>query len=71
MTASMQGLVEEAKLDSFYMPYYAPSTEELRCEIAREGSFAIDHLEPFGPDYNYYGGGEGRAQISGEEWRRW
>ncbi|KAF8405266.1 hypothetical protein HHK36_010167 [Tetracentron sinense] len=42
-----KGLIEEAKLDSFNLPYYAPSAEEVKRIIQTEGSFKIDRLESF------------------------
>ena len=41
----MQGLIEEEKLDSFNMPVFGPCLEEVRSEVAREGSFQIERLE--------------------------
>ncbi|KAK9283861.1 hypothetical protein L1049_012115 [Liquidambar formosana] len=40
-----QGLVDEEKLDSFNVPYYMPSLEEVQALVEREGSFAIEKLE--------------------------
>ncbi|XP_058071329.1 probable jasmonic acid carboxyl methyltransferase 2 [Magnolia sinica] len=40
-----QGIVEEAKADSFNMPVYLPSIQELRGVIEKEGSFHVDQLE--------------------------
>ncbi|KAL6012539.1 hypothetical protein ACLOJK_003028 [Asimina triloba] len=42
-----EGIVEEAKADSFNLPYYPPSTEEVKSVIEREGSFGINRLETF------------------------
>lgn len=42
-----QGLVEEAKLDKFNLPLYAPSTKELKQIIEKEGSFKLLQLETF------------------------
>ncbi|XP_010255758.1 PREDICTED: salicylate carboxymethyltransferase-like [Nelumbo nucifera] len=42
-----EGLVEEAKLDCFNLPYYTPSAQEIRDTIQMEGSFRIDSLETF------------------------
>jgi jasmonate O-methyltransferase len=36
-----QGLIEEEKLDSFNIPYYGPSVEELRSIVEVENSFEI------------------------------
>ncbi|KAH9317735.1 hypothetical protein KI387_019504, partial [Taxus chinensis] len=40
-----QGLIEEEKLDSFNIPYYGPSLEELKQEVQKQGSFTIVGLE--------------------------
>ncbi|KAL6007158.1 hypothetical protein ACLOJK_032654 [Asimina triloba] len=42
-----EGIVEEAKADSFNVPYYPPSTGEVKSVIEREGSFDIDCLQTF------------------------
>ncbi|KAG9444281.1 hypothetical protein H6P81_015621 [Aristolochia fimbriata] len=41
----LMGLIEKEKLDGFNMPYYAPSGEELREAIEKEGSFDVNHLD--------------------------
>lgn len=53
---TLQGHVEEEKVDSFNAPYYAPCAEELRLEVQKEGSFIINRLEAFEIDWD--GGGE-------------
>ncbi|KAL6995713.1 jasmonate O-methyltransferase [Sarracenia purpurea var. burkii] len=52
MTMASEGIIEEEKIDSFNVPYYAPSPEELTCVIQKEGSFVIDHLEAFEMDWD-------------------
>lgn len=52
----MQGLIEEKKVDSFDAPYYAPSPEEVKFGIYKEGSFILDRLEMFEIDWD---GGDG------------
>ncbi|KAA8539627.1 hypothetical protein F0562_026319 [Nyssa sinensis] len=42
-----QGLIAEEKLDSFNVPYYISSPEEVQDIVKREGSFAIERLETF------------------------
>ncbi|KAL5752617.1 hypothetical protein ACOSQ2_023124 [Xanthoceras sorbifolium] len=42
-----EGLVEAAKVDSFDIPYYTPSEEEVREIVEKEGSFNLDKLEIF------------------------
>ncbi|XP_030459203.1 probable jasmonic acid carboxyl methyltransferase 2 [Syzygium oleosum] len=66
MAMASKGLVEETKVDSFNAPYYAPSTEELKSEITREGSFTIDYLETFEASWDYFGCGEEYVPFSGE-----
>ncbi|KAJ6791218.1 salicylate carboxymethyltransferase-like [Iris pallida] len=40
-----QKLVTEEKLDSFNLPFYAPSTQELEDQVHREASFTIDSMK--------------------------
>nr|UMB49606.1 salicylic acid methyltransferase [Lantana camara] len=40
-----EGLIEEEKLHSFHTPQYTPSPAEVRKEVEKEGSFAINHLQ--------------------------
>eukprot|EP00257_Ricinus_communis_P012321 XP_002534362.2 probable caffeine synthase 3 [Ricinus communis] len=42
-----EGLIEESKLDSFNIPLYAASAEEVKNVIEAEGSFNINRLESF------------------------
>ncbi|XP_059666384.1 probable caffeine synthase 4 [Cornus florida] len=42
-----QGMVGEEKLDSFNVPHYTSSLEELQDIVEKEGSFAIERLEKF------------------------
>ncbi|KAJ0112243.1 hypothetical protein Patl1_01824 [Pistacia atlantica] len=42
-----KGVVEESKLDTFNIPMYAPSLEEVRHVIQREESYYINLLETF------------------------
>ncbi|KAK7374342.1 hypothetical protein VNO80_07772 [Phaseolus coccineus] len=41
----LEGLIEEEKLDSFNIPVYEPTVEEIRHVIQEEGSFFIQQLE--------------------------
>ncbi|XP_055811997.1 probable caffeine synthase MTL3 [Solanum dulcamara] len=43
----IEGLIEEAKLDMFNLPLYAPSIKEIKQIIEKEGSFKILQLETF------------------------
>ncbi|CAN0875009.1 Probable jasmonic acid carboxyl methyltransferase 2 [Linum grandiflorum] len=47
ITMVADGLTNEEKLDSFNAPYYAPSADEVRAEVEREGSFYVDRVEAF------------------------
>lgn len=47
----MQKLIEERKLDSFNIPSYCPTTEEIRQIIEEEGSFDIQRLETIRTDW--------------------
>ncbi|CAK9151469.1 unnamed protein product [Ilex paraguariensis] len=42
-----QGEIEEEKLDSYEIHFYAPSRDELEEEVRRESSFIMDRLEMF------------------------
>ncbi|CAM0878876.1 unnamed protein product [Alopecurus aequalis] len=44
-----EGLIDKAKLDSFYLPVYGPSDEELREIIQEEGSFSITEMRVHDP----------------------
>lgn len=39
-----KGLIDEERLDSFYIPVYGPSEKELREIVEAEGSFSIDKM---------------------------
>ncbi|XP_068489142.1 3,7-dimethylxanthine N-methyltransferase 1-like isoform X2 [Phaseolus vulgaris] len=41
----LEGLIEEEKMDSFNIPVYEPTVEEIRHVIEEEGSFFIQQLE--------------------------
>nr|ABU88887.2 S-adenosyl-L-methionine:salicylic acid carboxyl methyltransferase [Chimonanthus praecox] len=42
-----QGLIEEEKVDSFNLPQYTPSPEEVKSLVVSEGSFLIHRLETY------------------------
>lgn len=50
---SLQGLVEEEKVDCFNIPNYMPSPEEVKNEVLKEGSFSIDKCEVSRIDWNF------------------
>ncbi|KAI4331414.1 hypothetical protein MLD38_029604 [Melastoma candidum] len=43
----LRGKVEQEKLNSYEVPFYAPSMDEVEREIAREGSFEMTEFEMF------------------------
>ncbi|CAH8354177.1 unnamed protein product [Eruca vesicaria subsp. sativa] len=45
-----EGIVSASKVDSFNMPFYDPSKEEVKEVIEKEGSFEINDLEIHGFD---------------------
>ncbi|XP_042503615.1 benzoate carboxyl methyltransferase-like [Macadamia integrifolia] len=48
-----EGLIEEAQVDSFNLPFYMPSRKELEDIVCAEGSFYLDQLDIF--DVNWDG----------------
>ncbi|ONK60751.1 uncharacterized protein A4U43_C08F22170 [Asparagus officinalis] len=42
-----QDLVEQEKVESYNVPFYAPSPAEIEDEVEKEGSFSIDYIEPY------------------------
>ncbi|XP_044346408.1 salicylate/benzoate carboxyl methyltransferase-like [Triticum aestivum] len=44
-----EGVIDKAKFDSFYVPFYEPSDKELREIIQDEGSFSISEMRVHGP----------------------
>ncbi|XP_047168376.1 loganic acid O-methyltransferase-like [Vigna umbellata] len=45
MDLSKEGLFDECEVDSFNFPYYAPSPEEMRKVIEKNGRFSIERME--------------------------
>ncbi|NP_001289539.1 S-adenosyl-L-methionine:benzoic acid/salicylic acid carboxyl methyltransferase 2-like [Nicotiana tabacum] len=41
----VEGLIEEEKVDSFNIPQYTPSPEDVKYAVEKEGSFTINQLE--------------------------
>ncbi|XP_024178614.1 S-adenosyl-L-methionine:benzoic acid/salicylic acid carboxyl methyltransferase 2-like [Rosa chinensis] len=50
----LDGLIEEKKLDTFNMPYYASTADEVKEVIEAEGSFILQNLETFRNDWDCY-----------------
>nr|GMD74767.1 salicylate carboxymethyltransferase-like [Ipomoea batatas] len=47
-----KGLVEDERLNSFNLPFYAPSLKEVKMVVEKEGSFSINVLEGFTLDFS-------------------
>ncbi|CAN1835544.1 Probable jasmonic acid carboxyl methyltransferase 2 [Linum perenne] len=58
------GYINEEKLDSFNAPYYAPSGDEVRAEVEKEGSFSVDKIEAFEVEWD--GGRDVTMETRGE-----
>ncbi|GLJ12057.1 hypothetical protein SUGI_0183050 [Cryptomeria japonica] len=43
----IQGVIEEDKRDSFNLPFFSPSSLELRAEVEKEGSFTVKRIDYF------------------------
>ncbi|XP_048234220.1 S-adenosyl-L-methionine:benzoic acid/salicylic acid carboxyl methyltransferase 3 [Ricinus communis] len=50
----LEGLIKKEKMESFNLPYYAPTTEEIKKVIDAEGSFTLQRLEVFKMDWDAY-----------------
>ena len=40
-----QEMIDEEKVDTYNVPFYAPSAREIEDEVHREGSFTIDYIQ--------------------------
>jgi hypothetical protein len=49
-----QGLVEREKLESFNLPLYGPSIDEVKAVIALNKLFGIDHIQLFESNWDPY-----------------
>ncbi|KAL9240156.1 hypothetical protein vseg_014406 [Gypsophila vaccaria] len=47
-----QGLIESEKLDSFEIPFYPPTEEEVKSIIKSEGSFQVHRIQNFTVDWD-------------------
>uniref|UniRef100_A0ACD5WIZ0 Uncharacterized protein n=1 Tax=Avena sativa TaxID=4498 RepID=A0ACD5WIZ0_AVESA len=45
-----EGMIDKEKFNSFYVPMYGPSSEELRQIIQEDGSFSITEMRVHGPE---------------------
>ncbi|XP_048437064.1 3,7-dimethylxanthine N-methyltransferase 1-like [Pyrus x bretschneideri] len=50
----LEGLIEDEKLDTFDLPYYAPTTKEVEDVIEAEGSLTLQSLEVLKNDWDSY-----------------
>jgi len=48
----VQGIIKKGQLDGFNVPQYNPSPSEVKLEVLKEGSFAINRLEVFEVNWN-------------------
>lgn len=51
-----EGKIEEEKVNSFNIPQYTPSPEELKTEVIKEGSFTVDRLDVMKVNWDAYNG---------------
>jgi jasmonate O-methyltransferase len=58
-----QGLIDKEKLDSFYVPIYAPAEKEVREIIEAEGLFSIDKVAVLEPPQNGIISPKTRARV--------
>ncbi|KAJ0805021.1 putative jasmonate O-methyltransferase [Helianthus annuus] len=52
LALDVPGLVEKENTDSFNVPYYAPSPEEVKCQVENQGSFVVVDVKSFGIEWD-------------------
>lgn len=52
---TLKGEIEQEKLDSYDVHFYAPSREEVENEVCKEGSLKLERLEMFEIDKGEHG----------------
>jgi len=60
-----QGRVEKEKLDSFNLPFYAPSVDEVRDVIRQSQAFDVTHIQLFESNWDPHDGG--RQRVSSKD----
>jgi len=51
-TVLLQGIIKEEQVDSFNIPQYTPSPSEVKLEVLKEGSFAMNRVEVSAVNWN-------------------
>ncbi|GMH17498.1 hypothetical protein Nepgr_019339 [Nepenthes gracilis] len=64
MNMVSKGIIQEEKVDSFNLPYYSASSEEVKEIVEDEGSFAINRLEAIDVDWDIGGCDSSNASPS-------
>jgi hypothetical protein len=59
ITSSQQGLVEKEKLDSFNLPFYGPSMDEVKAVVEQSEQFDMNHIKLFETNWDPYDDSEG------------
>lgn len=62
MSLALDGVVKKEMIDSFNAPYYAPSPEEVKFLVEKEGSFLVDEIKAF--EIEWDGGDSGVLEDS-------
>lgn len=59
----LKGRVDDKKLDSFNLPYYAPSVNEVNALINKNGLFEVDHIKLFESNWDPQDDSEGDVVL--------
>lgn len=62
----LQGLIEQAKLDSFNYPFYTPYKDEVEKIVQMEGSFDVDTIKFFKVNWDERDNDDDDAYSSGK-----
>ncbi|CAK9329352.1 unnamed protein product [Citrullus colocynthis] len=63
-TMVAEGLLEEEKVDSFNIPNYMASLDEIEVEVWKEGSFSINYFEVSRIDWNFFDDAETKHDFA-------